>query len=480
MGIVVGIGISTSLNLVGQLPAAPPMSDEEADKELERLQRQHQALAVLAARVKPTVVTIYTTKIVRMYQDPEFDPFWFFFGPHQRTPQTPREFRRRGQGSGVVVRYDGKKAIILTNSHVASGQDELKVRTSTGDEYDARLRGTDTKTDIAVLEITTSKKLPVAKLGNSEVVQPGEMCMAVGSPFNLEQTVTIGHISAIGRKGFHRGRYENYIQTDAAINPGNSGGPLVDLRGEVIGINSMIATRSGVFAGVGFAIPINMAKAIMDELLEKGKVTRAWLGIVFSPIPEEARKLLKVDHGVQVNQVIEGDPAHLAGIRPADILLEFNSRKITDTEKFRYLVARCKVGSTVPVKLLRGEKEITVEVKLVEQPRDLSAARPITGGTRTLGMTVGELSPQLARQLGHEGQEGVLVTQVDPRGPAGTARPMPIRKGDLIQEIGRQPVRKMADYRKAIASADLSKGVLMLVRSPKSAPRYVVVKPRRR
>ncbi|MBM4040644.1 MAG: Do family serine endopeptidase [Planctomycetes bacterium] len=482
MGVVVGLGISVSLDWVQSLPAAPKLNEEEVNKELDALERQSQALAALAARVKPSVVTVYTMKVVRMSEHPDFDPFRFFFpdAPRWSPREMPREFRQPGQGSGVIVRTEGRTGIILTNYHVASGQDELKVKLSDGREFDAKLRGSDPKTDIAVIEIAGSN-LPVAKLGNSEVVQPGEMCLAIGSPFGLEQTVTVGHISAKGRRGFRarEGAYENYIQTDAAINPGNSGGPLINLKGEVIGINTMIVTRSGVFAGVGLSIPINMAKAVMDELLEKGKVTRAWLGIVFSPLDPEVAAALKLDHGVQVNQVVPGDPADKAGIREGDILLEFDGQRIADGEKFREIVAKAKVGATVPVKVLRGKQTLSLKVTLTEQPEDTAMVRPRGALNRTLGLTVQDLTPELAEQLDAKGERGVVVTQVDATGPAATARPTAIEEGDLIQEVAQQPVESVAAFNKALAGADLSKSLLLLVRKRDGSKHFVVVKPRK-
>lgn len=478
MGVVVGLGISVSLDWVQNLPAAPKLSEAEVNKELEALERQSEALAALAARVRPTVVTVYTTKIVRMSERPEFDPWQFFFPDVPRGfREAPREFRRPGQGSGVIVRAEGRSGIILTNSHVASGQDELKVKLSDGREFDAKLRGSDPKTDIAVLEIAGSN-LPVAKLGNSEEVLPGQMCLAIGSPFGLEQTVTVGHISAKGRRGFHRDKYENYIQTDAAINPGNSGGPLINLRGEVIGINTMIVTPSGVFSGVGLSIPINMARTVMEELLEKGKVTRAWLGIVFSPLDKEVAEALKLDHGVQVNQVIPGDPADKAGIKEGDVLLEFNGQKIDDGEKFRMLVAKAKPGTTVAVKVLRGKETLNLKVTLTEQPDDLTASRTRVGpAIRQLGLTVQDLTPELADELGHRGERGVLVAQVDPAGPAAAARPTGIAQGDLIQEVAQQPVDSVAAFNAVLAKADLSKPLLMLVRKRDGSKHFVVVRP---
>ncbi len=482
MGVVVGVGISVSLDWVGGLPAAPKMSDEEVNKELDALERQSQALAVLAARVKPSVVTIYTTKIVRMSENPEFDPFHFLFPDMPREfREGPREFRRPGQGSGVIVRSEGKTGVILTNCHVAGGQDELKVKLSDGREFDAKLRGADPKTDIAVLEISGSN-LPLARLGNSDIVQPGEMCLAIGSPFGLEQTVTVGHISAKGRRGFRarEGAYENYIQTDAAINPGNSGGPLVNLRGEVIGINTMIVTPSGVFSGVGLSIPINMAKSVMEELLERGKVTRAWLGIEFGPLYKDVAAALKLDHGMQVSRVVPGDPADKAGIKDGDILLEFNGQKITDSEKFRELVATAKPGTTIPVKVLRGKETLNLKVTLGEQPEDTAAALAPRGAlNQALGLTVQDLTPKVAEELGLKGEKGVVVTQVDPAGPAAAAKPTPVERGDLIQELAQQPTANMAAFNQALGKTDLSKPVLMLVRKRDGSKHFVVLRPRR-
>jgi len=482
MGVVAGLAISSSLDWMGKLPAAPRMSDADYNKGIADLEREQEVLATLADRVKPSVVTIYSTKTVRVREDEEIDPFEFFFGPQNprgRMPQMPHEFKQMGQGSGVIVSTEGKKAIILTNSHVAGSQDKLRVKLSNGREFDAKLRGSDPKTDIAVVEINASD-VPAAKLGNSSSVAPGHIVMAVGSPFGLEQTITVGHVSAMGRRGFSEGKYEDYIQTDAAINPGNSGGPLINLKGEVIGINSMIFSRTGYFMGVGFAIPSNKAKAIMGELLSKGKVTRAWLGIRFSPLPPEAKDLLKLDHGVQVNQVLPGTPADKAGMKDGDILLEFNNEKITDVEHFRDIVASAKVGSTLAIKLLRGNKEEGIKVTLAEQPADLRVAseRAVAPeqASQKLGMTVQELTPQLSEQLGYQNQKGLVVTDVDPKGPAANATPVPIKEGELIQEVVRQPVKTLAEFQKAIGGADLSKGVLMLVRSRDATTRYVVLK----
>ena len=473
MGVVVGLGLSVSLDWVGQLAAAPQLSAEELEKELGALERQSQALAALAERVRPSVVTIYTKKNVRMSDEEDVHPFWPYIVPRGRMPDMPRE--QRGQGSGVIIRVEGGKGIILTNSHVASDQDELKVKLSDGRTFDAKLRGTDPKTDVAVIEIE-AKDLPVAKLGNSAEVEPGHMCMAIGSPFGLEQTVTIGHISAKGRQVSSGLKYERYIQTDAAINPGNSGGPLINIRGEVIGINTMIFTRTGAFSGVGLAIPINMAKTIMGELIEKGKITRAYLGIWFEELSPEVKKALKLDSGIQVSRVQPGAPAAKAGIQAGDIILEFGGKTIADTEKFRYDVAKTKVGATVPVKVLRGKKTLTLEITLTEQPEETVVAMDRDVISQQLGITVQELTPQIAAQLGYRGQKGVVVTKVDPGGPAAKATPTPIRPSDLIQELDQQEVTDLETYRQAAAKGDLERGILMLVRSRDGTRRFVVVK----
>ena len=473
MGVVVGLGISVSMDWVGEAPAAPELT-AEMQKELEALERQSQALAALAAKVKPSVVTIYTTKIVRMSEQGDMHPFWPFVIPRDRLPQTPR--RQGGQGSGVIIGVEGDKGIILTNSHVASDQDELKVKLSDGRTFDAKLRGADPKTDVAVIEIQGTK-LPTAALGNSELVQPGHICMAIGSPFGLEQTVTIGHVSAKGRQ-VSRGalKYENYIQTDAAINPGNSGGPLINLRGEVIGVNTMIFTRTGAFSGVGLAVPINMAKAIMGELIEKGKITRAYLGIWFEELSPEVKAALKLDHGVQVSRVHPGAPADKGGIKAGDVLLEFGGKKILDSERFRYDVARAKVGATVTVKALRGNKQVTLKVTLTEQPSDIHVAAGSDRISRMVGMTVEPLTPQRAKQLGYQGNKGVVVTRVAPDGPAASAKPAAIQPADIIIEIDQQSVSDLATFRAAIAKGDLQRGILLFVHSRDGTRRFVVIK----
>ena len=475
MGIVVGMAISVSMDWVAQSPAAPRLTDEEVNKELEKLQRQSDALAALVARVKPSVVTIFSKQTVKLSDRPDADFFRFLI------PDAPEKFQRDSQGSGVIVRVEGNKGIILTNSHVASAGGELRVKLHNDKEYPAKVRGSDAKTDIAVIEIEASG-LQAAALGNSATVQAAEMCLAIGSPFGLEETVTIGHISAVGRSGFRRreGAYENYLQTDAAINPGNSGGPLINLKGEVIGINTMIITRTGVFAGIGLAIPINMGKSIMEQLLKAGKVERAWLGIVFSPLPEEAQKILGIDYGVQVNQVVPDDPAAKAGIKEGDILLEFDGKKIDDTEKFRYLVAESKVGSTVAIKLMRGKETVTVQVKLTEQPTEVASTLSRASESQKTGMTVQSLTPELADQLGYKGQRGVVVTDVDADGPAAKAKPGPIQKGDLIDEVNREPIANVTQYNAALAKPRPSEAVLLRVRDREGATRYVVLNPRAR
>ncbi|MFP4056967.1 MAG: trypsin-like peptidase domain-containing protein [Candidatus Brocadiia bacterium] len=460
-GVVVGLGLSVSLDWMGKLPAAPALTDEEVDEELAKLRRQSLAKAALAARVKPTVVTIYTTKIVRLIEHPEFDPFWFLYGrPRLQERGFPREYRKEGQGSGVIVRAEGNKGIILTNSHVATGQDELKVKLSDGREFDATLRGSDPKTDIAVLEIDGSD-LPVATLGNSAQVQPGEMVMAIGSPFGLEQTVTVGHISATGRRNVRLDKYENYIQVDAAINPGNSGGPLINLRGEVVGINTLILTRTGAFAGIGLAIPINMAKEIMEDLLDDGRVSRGWLGIQFDHLTPEVKEALGITHGITVSRVFEGDPADRAGVKPGDVLLEFDHQKVTDGATLRFLVARADVGSVVPIKVLRREKTLELEVELGERPQDPRRRARRTRSSEALGLTVQPLTAQLAKHLGYEGLEGLVAVEVDARGPAARAKPEPIRPGDLLQKIGDVAVKSPDDFQKALQDADLAEGVVV-------------------
>jgi Do/DeqQ family serine protease len=332
-----------------------------------------QSFVGVAQQVRPAVVHLGTIQRSRTRRGPSTppgadDPFFRdffnqFFGPDNRGPSGP-EFRQPGLGSGVI--FD-KRGLLLTNFHVVKGADEIIVRLSDKKEYRGQLLGTDPKTDLAVVRFTPDQPLVVATLGNSEALRVGEWAIAIGNPFGLDQTVTVGVISATGRSEVGVATYENFIQTDASINPGNSGGPLVNLRGEVIGINTAIVAAG---QGIGFAIPVNMVKRVVAELVDKGKVVRGWIGVSLQPLTAELSQTLGVPGtaGAVVGSTIAGSPAAKAGLQQGDVILSFNKTPIEDYRHVQRLVAETPVGRTVSLEVVRKKQRIEVPVTVAELP----------------------------------------------------------------------------------------------------------------
>src|SRR6266436_2262709 len=342
---------------------------------LARETRMTTSFAPVVKRVAPSVVNVFTTKTVRN-QSPEMMPFFddpffrrFFgeqFGGEQPRRQ-PRKFKERSLGSGVVVSKDG---YILTNNHVVDGADEVKVSLAKDKkEYTAKIAGRDPKTDIAVLKID-AKDLPFVTFADSDKIEVGDVVLALGNPFGIGQTVTMGIVSAVGRGGMHIEDYEDFIQTDAAINPGNSGGPLVDAEGRLIGINTAILSRSGGNQGIGFAIPSNLARDVAQSLVRDGHVTRGYLGVMIQDVnPALAKEFkLKDNTGAIVGDVTEKSPAEKAGLKEGDVILEFNGKKVTDSRHLKLEVARTQPGESVPLKVLRDGATKNIEVTVKELP----------------------------------------------------------------------------------------------------------------
>jgi serine protease Do len=402
----------------------------------------------VAAAVGPAVININTVTVVRNPFSGPRSPMEEFFGEEffRRFFGGRREFTQRSLGSGVVIDPAGTA---LTNAHVVEGASEIEVVTSDGKKHKARVVGADPKSDLAVLKLSAGAPLPAAPLGDSDQLQVGDWVLAIGSPFGFTQTVTAGIISAKGRV-LNQGPFDDFLQTDAAINPGNSGGPLVNMRGEVIGINTAIASRTGGSMGIGFAIPVNPAKKIYTELTARGKVTRGWLGVSVQPLTAELARSFGApeDGGVLVADVMEGSPAERGGLKSGDVIVEFNGKKVTAPSDLQRAVGLTAPGSAARVKVLRDKGERTVEIKLGEAPEETEASAPAAGRAKSLlGLQVQPLTPETARQLGVRGSEGVVVASVEEASPAEGAG---VRPGDVVREVNRQRVRTEADFERTV------------------------------
>jgi serine protease Do len=389
-----------------------------------------------------------------------------FFG--DRLP--PRA--QRSLGSGFIISEDG---YIVTNRHVVGEDAKIKVRLSDNEEYTATVVGTDDKTDLALIKINASRPLPTVSLGTSSDLEIGNWVLAIGNPFGLEQTVTAGIVSAKGRM-IGAGPYDDFIQTDASINPGNSGGPLLNLRGEVVGINTAIFSQSGGNIGIGFAIPIDLAKSVLTQLREKGKVTRAWLGITIQSVtPELAKSFgLKNPGGALVADVAPDSPAAKAGIARGDVVISFNNTPIQDSRDLPALVAQHPVGREATVTVIRGGREQSFTVTLAELADERAQASVGEDSTESWGMAVAGLTPEVQRRFQLESDEGgVVVVQVEPGSPAENAG---VEPGDVIVEVNRQPVQSIQDFTKAIQGTKQQDTLLLLLRRGTSTLFFVLQK----
>jgi len=421
----------------------------------------------LAKKLKPTVVNISTAKTIkpqRRFQrpfgtpfgnDPFQDFFDRFFDESQQHP-----YKQKSLGSGFIISDEG---YIITNNHVVSGADEIKVKLSDGREFKGEIKGADEKLDLALIKISAKDHLPVATLGDSDTIEVGEWVMAIGNPFGLAQTVTAGIVSAQGRV-IGSGPYDDFIQTDASINPGNSGGPLFNAHGEVIGINTAIIAGG---QGIGFAIPVNMAKNIITQLKETGKVTRGWIGVAIQPItPELAQSFdLEGEKGALVAEIVKDSPAEKAGIKTGDIILEFNGKKIHEMNELPRLVAATPVGKKVTVKILREGKSEDIPVT-VERLKDGEAGGQPGISQDRLGMTVGALNKDLAARMGIKEQSGVVVTEIK---GGGSAEQAGISVGDIIREINGARVDSIGDYEKAVTAHKKGGVIRLLLRRGESS-----------
>jgi len=441
--------------------------------------------ADLAEALRPAVVNISTTAPVeapphmgmgpggpgpRQFGPPgqqgpggpgQGDPFHEFWEPFERYfGPMPRQQKQRSLGSGFILDSHG---LIMTNNHVVENAEEIVVQTASDKEYKAKVVGRDPKTDLAVIKIEAENgdDLKPVVLGNSDELRVGDWIFAIGNPFGLSNTVTAGIVSAKGRY-IGQGSYDDFIQTDAAINPGNSGGPLVNLKGEVVGINSAIFSRSGGNIGIGFAIPINLAKELLPQLQEKGKVTRGWLGVYIQRVTPEIAESLKLDsaHGALVADVMNDTPAAEAGVEVGDVIVEFDGHPVKESTDLPLIVARTPIGKSADVKLIRNGKAQTVSVKIGEQKEE--EVQVAGGGGGELGLAVQNLTPDIAESLGIDPKtKGVVVAGIEPGSAADEAG---LQRGDVILEVNRQSVENESAYKRALKKTEKGKTVLLLVR----------------
>jgi len=390
-------------------------------------------------------------------------PFRHFFGPRgngQPMPQMPQEDAMPapvGSGSGFIISSDG---YIVTNHHVAGEADGLRVTLEDGRRFDATLIGSDPQTEVALIKID-AEDLPTVRLGDSDGVRVGEWILAVGSPFGLDFTVTSGIVSAQGRSEVGIVDYANFIQTDAAINPGNSGGPLINLRGEVVGMNTAILSRSGGNNGIGFAIPINMVKYVVDDLKDDGKVDRGFLGVSIQNLTPELSNWFEIegDQGALIAEVVEGSPAYEAGLEQDDIVVRFDGHVVHDASALRSRVATTKPGKATPVEVLRDGKKVEKSVKLGRLDSDeVVAERSTPQGNRRLGLQLQDLDDSIAEQLGYTGETGVVIADVLAGSPAAREG---LRRGTIVTEVNRQPVSSVQEFKDAMEKGKKNDTVLL-------------------
>ena len=456
------------------------------------LRRMGNAFASVAERASPGVVGIVARRKIEQAVSPtqesprgdQLDPFseeffdrFFRRSPQEQSPR--RDYTQRAQGSGFIISKDG---YIITSNHLVGQAEEVRVELQDGRTVDAKVVGTDPDSDVAVIRVEADNLTPVP-LGDSDKLQVGEWVLAIGNPMGLSHTVTAGIVSATGRSGLNIATYENFIQTDAAINMGNSGGPLVNLNGQAIGINTAILGPGGGNIGIGFAIPINMAKEVANQLIKTGSVQRGYLGVVPQDLTEELAAAFDLEEGkgVVLSQVTEDSAAAKAGLEAGDIVLEFQGKPIESAAQFRNLVAGGRPGEKVELVVLRNGKRETVSATLDTRP----SAEQLQGQQRKeeppqeeepqrLGLTVRDITSEMAQRFGYEGREGVMITRVV---PGSEAAEKGLRAGYVIREVNRQPVNNVEQYSKAISEAIGKNRRILLLITNGQVSQYVVLNP---
>ena len=449
--------VSSNSILCPDAYAEPKISQQSVDI----LSKTGQAIAEIVEEVKPAIVNISSTKTIKAQKrsDPFFnDPFFRRFFGDELPFQSPKERKTMSLGSGVIV---DPKGYILTSTHVIQGADEIKVTLLDKREFKGEIIGSDPMTDIAVIKINADR-LSTMKWGDSDKLRVGEIVLAIGSPYGLTGTVTMGIVSAVGRANVGIANYEDFIQTDAAINPGNSGGALVNDRGELVGINTAIFSTTGGYQGIGFAVPSDMAKAVMESLIKKGKVVRGWLGVTVQPLtPELAKQFnLKEDKGALVGDIVEGGPAEKAGILRGDVITEYEGKKIDEPYQLRNMVANTEPGKEVELKIIRENKMETRKVTIGELPAEMLKSSKAEYNNLLRGVTVQDLTPEILSKLNLPKKlRGVVVSDISEDSPAA----MVVMQGDVIQEINRQKITSVKDYESIVARVKPDEEILLLV-----------------
>ncbi|TKB61889.1 MAG: DegQ family serine endoprotease [Nitrospira sp.] len=479
VGIVIGFVVASDL---GWLPAGHAVPDASSIAPTLPIARPvstapqpvlgggNQTFVDIAKSVKPAVVNIYATKSGRSegsgtapFDDPLFRKF--FGDEFFKKFEHPKERKERGLGSGVIVESHG---LIITNNHVVGKADEIRVTLSDKREFKAKLIGTDPKTDVAVVKIDATG-LPTVAWADSDKLEVGEFVLAVGNPFGLTQTVTLGIVSALGRAA-GIAEYEDFIQTDAAINPGNSGGALVNVRGELVGINTAIFSQSGGNMGIGFAVPSNMAQSIMGQLVQTGKVVRGWLGVSIQELTPELSSQFGITEtkGVLVSDVMDDSPAKKAGFERADVIIEYDGKSMDSPTHLRNAVAQTPVGKKVVVKLIRDKKPKTIDLTIVEQPKSMSQNGDEDGGDAATptgilsSLDVRDLTEELAGRYGLKSSErGAVIVRVK---PGSTAEELGVREGDIVLEVNRQAVTSVKTFERIAGKLPKDQAVLLLLK----------------
>jgi serine protease Do len=457
----------------------PPAAAPEPPAATASAGRTPPSFASLAAGASPAVVHIKVTSVVKAADNGAAfgippDLFGDEDRPFRGFPVPPRGggFTQRGSGSGFVIRKDG---VVLTNNHVVENAKEITVTLSDGREFQAKVMGRDPKTDLAVVKIDAAKALPTARLGDSDALRVGEWVVAIGNPFGLSNTVTAGIVSAKGR-AIGAGPYDDFIQTDAPINPGNSGGPLLNERGEVVGVNSVIFSQTGGNVGIGFAIPVNLVKKLVPELEESGHVTRAWLGVTIQKLTPDLAKSLGVEpaRGALVSEVAAGGPAAASGIEPGDVITRYDEKAVDEHAALPMMVASTAVGKTIPVEVVRDGKTSTFSVTVTRQAGEEEPDKTEEHKGKW-GLALRELRPAEREQRHLAAGEGVLVAGVAAESPASEAG---ITEGDVILQVNRKSVATVEQVKKEVASTPADRPLLLLVRPVDGNERFAALTPR--